>query len=158
MGSELNRMAVRYAIQKGKPQETAAQFAVGFFKRHPNLHKFAPKKIVDSANQKGSHQEASQQGDSIQLYPKFWLLDAEGRDFVLAHEIGHWMLDVYGIAKLIEDLNKLGVDPWELSQLPFGWHNMDEAFADSFATYFFNRSELRQRYPEWDAVVHAIVS
>ncbi len=139
------------------PKETAEEFAAAFFKRHSGLHKFAPKKVVDKAGGGGAHPEARQAGSEIQLYPKFWALDAKTRDFVFAHELGHYALSSYGLPKLIEDLTKQGVDAWDASTLPFGQHNMDEAFADSFATYFLNRGELKHRYPKWDAVVHAVV-
>lgn len=136
----------------------AAEFTVEFFKRHSVLHRFAPKKIiaVEKAGA-GAHPEARQIGEEIQLYPKFWALDGQTRDFVFAHEIGHYVLSRHGLSKLIEALNKQGVDPWDTSALPFGQGNMDEAFADSFATYFLDRSELKNRYPQWDAVVHATV-
>jgi hypothetical protein len=151
-------VARRYAAAIGvaMPPETAEEFAAGFFKRHPTLHKFAPKKVVDKAGGGGTHPEARQAGSEIHLYPKFWQLDTGTRDFVFAHELGHHALSVYGLAKFIEDLGKQGVDPWDTSALPFGQHNMDEAFADSFATYFLNRSELKHRYPKWDVVVHAV--
>jgi hypothetical protein len=154
------RVARRYAAQTGQamPKETAEEFANEFFKSHSALHKFSPKKIVDKVSGGGgAHPEARQSGNEIWLYPKFWQLDNRTRDFVFAHELGHYWLSSYGLAKLVEELKKQGVDPWDSATLPFGQHNMDEAFADSFATYFLNRGELKHRYPEWDAVVHAVV-
>ncbi len=153
------RVARRYAaaVKKVLP-ETAGEFAADFFKRHSALHKFAPSKVVDKASGGGgAHPEARQAGNEIQLYPKFWHLDPKTRDFVFAHELGHYALSSYGLAKLIDHLGKHGVDPWDSSKLPFGQHNMDEAFADAFATYFFDRSELKARYPEWETVVHSVV-
>lgn len=138
----------------------AKAFADDFFKRHPALHKFAPKKVLDkSSGGGGADPEARQQGGDIFLFPKFWHLDAKTRDFVFAHEIGHYVLSAYGgLAKLIENLTKRGVDPWDASSLPFGQHNVDEAFADSFASHFMTPGELNHRYPQWDAVLHDVIS
>jgi hypothetical protein len=139
--------------------EPVTEFVAGFFKRHPNLHRFAPEKVIGKTTSgSGPHPEASQHGDSILLFPKFWKLDAKTRDFVFAHELGHHVLSNYGLPKLIEGLQARGVDPWESQNLPFGQTNMDEAFADSFASHFLNRAELQRRYPEWAAEVAAIIS
>jgi len=91
------------------------------------------------------------------LFEKFWKLDAKTRDYVFTHELGHLALSKHGLAKFIKEMEALGVNVWESEKLPFGQFNMDEAFADSFATYFLNRAELKQRYPEWDAGVHGVV-
>jgi hypothetical protein len=136
--------------------ETARTYADAFFRRHPKLREFAPEKIIDGAG--GYSGEARQHLDEIQLYSKFWRLDADVREFVFTHEIGHYVLSLYGLANLITDLEDQGIDPWNSSSLPFGQYNMDEAFADSFATYFLNRSELKARYPKWYAVMHSIVA
>lgn len=141
------------------PQETATEFAAGFFKRHSGLHKFAPSKVVDKASGGGgAHPEARQAGNEIQLFPKFWQLDPATRDFVFAHELGHYVQGQKLSGKAFLDAcEKHGIDPWDSSKLPFGQFNMDEAFADSFATYHLNRSELKSRYPQWDALVHGTV-
>jgi len=139
--------------------DSVTEYVTGFFKRHPHLQRFAPAKIIGKeGGGAGSHPEARQAGNSIQIFPKFWKLDAKTRDFVLAHELGHYVLSNYGLAKLIEGLQARGVDPWESQNLPFGQTNMDEAFADSFATHFLNRAELQRRYPEWAAEVAAIIN
>lgn len=104
----------------------------------------------------GSHPEARQSGNEIQLFPKFWLLDAKTKDFVFAHEIGHYVLGQHSLVKLIEDLAHLKVDAWDTSKLPYGQTNMDEAFADCFAAYHLEHEELKRRYPEWEIVVHGI--
>ena len=137
--------------------DTAATFAAGFFQRHPQVQSFAPTKVVDKAAGTGSHPEARQSGNEIGIYPKFWHLDAQQRDFVFAHEIGHYVLSQHSPMQLIADLDDLGVDAWDVSQLPYGQHNMDEAFADCFASYYFGHAELKQRYPEWASVIQRIV-
>jgi hypothetical protein len=134
----------------------AEAFAEDFFRRHPHLHRFAPKRVVDKPGGSGSHPEARQAGDEVHLFPKFWHLDARTRDFVFAHELGHYVLSKFGLNRLIEVLGKLGVDPWDVSGLPFGQSNMDEAFADSFATHFLDPSELKQRYPAWESAVQEV--
>jgi hypothetical protein len=139
------------------PQETGAEWAKGYFTRHPKLHRFAPAKVLDHKGGSGSHPEARQDGDNVLLFEKFWKLDAKTRDYVFTHELGHLALSKHGLAKFIKEMEALGVNVWESEKLPFGQFNMDEAFADSFATYFLNRAELKQRYPEWDAGVHGVV-
>ncbi len=136
--------------------EDASTFAVGFFKRHPHLHRYASIKIVDREGSGGSHPEARQQAGQIHLFPKFWHLDTPTRDFVFAHEIGHWVLDEYGMAKLIKDLEESGVDAWDTSNLPFAQNNMHEAFADCFASLAITPAEVKHRYPAWAAVVEKI--
>jgi hypothetical protein len=151
------RVARRFLAEKAEEVEEAASFAKDFFKRHPRLKRYAPSKIVDkTSGGGGGHPEARQSGQEIQLYPKFWKLDDQTRDFVFAHEIGHWQLSEYGLTKLISDLNELGVDPWDSSNLPFGQGNMDEAFADCFATFFLDPAELKRRYPAWETVVEKV--
>lgn len=148
----------RRVLRRFTAAENAATFSEGFFKRHPKLKRYAPTKIVDKASGGGgSHPEARQAGREIQLYPKFWKLDDQTKDFVLAHEIGHYVLSEYGLSKLIANLGELGIDPWDSSNLPFGQGNMDEAFADSFATHFLDTSELKRRYPEWAKVVEKVM-
>lgn len=153
------RVARRYAATTGKamPKETAPEFAADFFKRHPKLQRFAPAKVVDKQGTgSGAHPEARQSGNEVHLFPKFWALDASTRDAVFTHELGHYALSKYGLAKLIEELAKHGIDAWDSSNLPFGQPNMDEAFAESFSTYHHHRSELHARYPGWEAAVHAV--
>jgi hypothetical protein len=151
-------VARRFLAEIVESQETAAEFAAGFFKRHPHLGRFAPRKVLDKAGGGGSHPEARQAGDDVHLFPKFWKLDSKTRDFVFAHELGHLALSKHGLVKLVEALEAVGIDPWDNTSLPFGQANMDEAFADSFASYFLDPGELKHRYPEWDAVLHEIVS
>lgn len=147
----------RRVAQRFAATQTAEAFAAEFFQRHSKLHRFAPRKIVDkSSGGGGAHPEARQAGNEIHLYPKFWHLDAKTRDFVFAHEIGHYVLSEHGLSRLIETLGKHGIDPWDSSSLPYGQGNMDEAFADCFAAYFLDHGELKQRYPAWEAVVHGI--
>ncbi len=133
--------------------ETAEAFASGFFRRHPRLRPYAPSKVVDKdGTGNTSHPEARQVGRDVQLFPKFWKLDVATRDCVFAHELGHFVLGQYGLAKLIADLQAEGVDAWDSSALPFGQGNMDEAFADSFASYFLDQ-DVQRRYPAWAAAV-----
>ena len=104
----------------------------------------------------GTHGEARQQGNEIWIFPKFWKLARKIRDFVLAHEIGHFVQGRYGPTEFLQLGTELGIDLWDTSSLPFGQHNMDEAFADSFASYYLAPGELKSRYPEWKAMVERI--
>jgi len=125
-------------------------FLEGFYRRHPSLRVYKPK-IVSKAAGSGvhGHPEARQSGNEIWLFPKFWLLNVGTRDFVLAHEIGHFVSSKGSLADLIRKAEEVGIDPWDTGSLPFGQGNMEEAFADAFATYFLDRNELKNRYPAW---------
>jgi len=133
--------------------ESFDQFLAAFFKRHPKLKALAPKKILNVTKPgAGKHPEASQKLNHIELYPKFWKLPAKTKDFVLAHEIGHYVLDQKGLSWLVEEARQLGIDVWELDQLPFGQHNMDEGFADAFASYHTDK-DVQRKYPAWAKLV-----
>jgi hypothetical protein len=138
--------------------ENAEAFAADFFKRHPALHRYAPKRVRDEATGSGSahHPEASQHGNLVLLYPKFWTHDAGTRDFIFAHELGHYRLAEFGLQKMIETCQKFGIDPWDTSSLPFAQSNMDEAFADCFASFHLTPGEVTHRYPAWAKLVHEV--
>jgi hypothetical protein len=137
---------------------SAENFVSSFFKRYPRMVSLAPslEKIKSKEKQSGQRDhEATQRLGEIWLLPKFWELEDEIKDFVFAHEIGHYVLSE-GISEplwLVEALKLQGIDAWDASSLPFGQFNMDEAFADSFATYFIDETELKRRYPGWHTVV-----
>lgn len=130
-------------------------FVEEFFGRHPRLRRYAPSRVVSKPGGSGAHGEARQHGQEVWLFPKFWALPQDVQDFVFAHELGHYVLSEYGLSKFTQEAEAVGVDPWE--NLPFGQGNMDEAFADSFATHFINPSELHSRYKDWEALVKTVV-
>jgi hypothetical protein len=133
-------------------------FAADFFRKHPQLRQYASIKVIDKASGgAGGHPEARQHGREIQLFPKFWKLDPKTRDFVFAHEIGHYVQSEYGGTKFLEAAQSLGIDPWDTPNLPYGQFNQDEAFADCFAAYHLERAELRSRYPQWESLVEAVM-
>jgi len=136
------------------PSDSAQEFVSDFFRRHPQLRKYAGIKVMDKASGgSGTHGEARQHGNEIWLFPKFWKLDPKTRDFVFAHELGHYALSEYGLSKFIAQAETLGVDLWDTASLPFGQHNMDEAFADSFASFHLEPGELKRRYLSWEPLV-----
>jgi len=136
----------------------ATEWAETFFHRHTSLRKYATLKVLDKASGgTGPHGEARQHGNEVWLFPKFWKLNFETRDFVFAHEIGHFALSAYGLQKAIGVAQDLGVDPWDSSSLPFGQFNMDEAFADCFASYHLDRSDLKSKAPAWVPIVEALL-
>lgn len=144
-------------IAGGAISETAS-YVEGFFRRHPKLSKYHRLKILDKEGTSSHHPEAQQHGNEIWLFPKFWKLRTNRlKDFVFTHEIGHWVLTEFSLAKMIELAGEFGIDPWDTPSLPFAQFNMHEAFADCFATYHLDRSELRQRYPEWEKLVEAVL-
>lgn len=132
-------------------------FVAEFFRRHPQLSKYRSRIRFREREQGGSagHGEARQHGDEVWLFPKFWTHDKGVQDFVLAHEVGHWVKSDFGGREFIALANSLGIDPWDSSALPFGQFNMDEAFADCFASYHTDGDVLR-RYPEWAQLVKAV--
>lgn len=135
----------------GGDEETVA-WVREFFRRHPKLARYSKVKVnrVLEATGSAGHPEATVQRGIIHLYPKFWALDTEIKDFVFAHEIGHVVESNFD---LIHAAEALGVDVWrDREPLPFGQHNMAEAFADSFASYFLD-GDVQRRHPDWASLV-----
>ena len=150
-------MNIRAIVREAKAlvdKDPLPAFLTKFYKKHVGLSRFKPKVFnkSDSGPGKG-HPWASQRGDDIHLFPKFWELDAKTRDFAFAHELGHWVSTQLGLSKLIEIANSLGIDPWNTNALPYGQFNMEEAFAETFADVHLNQSEARKRYPQWCKLV-----
>jgi len=127
-----------------------------YFTRHSALRKYSRVRItkIDHPGA-GSHPEARYTSKGIELYPKFWELPSVVQDFVLTHEFGHHVESEAGLSNLIESAEALGINPWETSTLPFGQHNMEEAFADSFASYHTD-GDVKHRYPLWTALVETL--
>lgn len=145
--------------KKTGSSEDLEGFLQGFLQRHPILRKVVPGRIRIRIVEKtgaGVHGEARQHGDEIWLFPKFWALDTKTKDWVLTHEIGHWALREFGLSKMIAAASGLGIDPWDLANLPYGQHNMDEAFADCFAAHVLDPAELKHRYPQWIEIVDQV--
>lgn len=98
-----------------------------------------PKIVVDNKLTK----EATQRGDSVLVGPKFFKLSPESKRSVLYHEFGHWYRDRFiGLAEI------MGWAPGEGFFGLFDTFTSEEGFAEAFAVYFVNPSELKQRYPE----------
>jgi len=136
------------------------EFVAGFFRRLPELERLAPAKISSSsATRYGSHPAGFDElRGEIQFFPAFWRLDEATRDFVFAHEIGHYISEKLGRAWLRKKLRDHGVRLEEMRVFPFEQPNATEAFADCFATYFLFRRELHGRYPAWEAVIDEAVA
>ena len=125
----------------------------GFFRRHPKLARYSKVKVnrVFGVSGSSSHPEASVKLGVIHLYPKFWDLSPDIKDFVFAHEIGHAVNGDFSLVSAAEIVG--GVDLWgDAEPLPFAQHNMGEAFADSFASYFID-GDVQRRYPAWARLV-----
>jgi DNA topoisomerase IB len=125
----------------------------GFFRRHPKLARYSKVKVnrVFGVSGSSSHPEASVKLGVIHLYPKFWGLSPDIKDFVFAHEIGHAVNGDFSLVGAAEIVG--GVDLWgDAEPLPFAQHNMGEAFADSFASYFID-GDVQRRYPAWARLV-----
>lgn len=130
----------------------------GFQARYPDVARYMPPRVVDGVPGSNRHPEASQVNNSILLFPRFWNLDQPTRDFVLAHETGHYVLQEAGLADYISDARSLGVDVWDTSTLPYSSINMEEAFANVFAEYHIDRDALRSRHPAWIGIVQASIA
>ena len=128
------------------------RFLVGFFHRHPALHRYNTIRIKQRPA--SGTVVAQVQLGVILIHPKFWELpDVESQDFTLAHEIGHWVLGEYGLSAFTDVADRLHADVW--NNLPFGQFSMEEAFADCFASYHTDH-DVQRRYPQWAAVVKAV--
>lgn len=140
-------------------ERSKAKYLSQFFRRYPKLAPFQ-KQIRFLDREQGwsaNHGEARQHGDEVWLFPKFWELPLSVRDFVVAHEIGHWVKSSFGGLEFIKLAESLGLDPWDSDSLPFGQFNMDEAFADSFASYHTD-GDVNRRYPLWAQLVQLVLS
>ena len=137
--------------------DNTADFVDGFFRRHPKLSKYRSHLRFREREQGGSagHGEARQHGNEVWLFPKFWQHPREVQDFVLAHEVGHWVKSEFGGREFIALAESKGIDPWDSPNLPFGQFNMDEAFADAFASYYTD-GDVKRRYPAWAQLVEAV--
>lgn len=152
-----------HASQTGGRKRLAATpadldaYLEGFFQRHPRLAPYRRKLRFRAREHGGSagHGEARQHGDEVWVFPKFWGHDRGVQDFILAHEVGHWVKSDLGGREFIALANSLGIDPWDSSSLPFAQFNMDEAFADAFASYYTD-GDVKRRYPEWTKLVEAV--
>jgi hypothetical protein len=134
-------------------------FVEAFFRKHPVMRRFTPKAVIEKdGSGPGPHPEARQHGDEVWLFPKFWKLDKKTQEFVFAHELGHYALSNYGLSAFVKLAEANGIDVWDVPSLPFGQFNMEEAFADAFATYFLGGPELDNRYPKWTSIVGAVVA
>lgn len=140
-------------------RDEVGEFVSRFFTRHPELERLAPARISASvATRYGTHPAGYDElRGEIQFFPAFWRLDAKTQNFVFAHEIGHHVSEKLGRAWLRKRLRDHGVQLEEMRVFPFEQPNATEAFADCFATYFLCPSELRGRYPAWEAVIDEAV-
>ena len=157
--TERQRRVLQEAVETS---ENASAYVPGFLKRHPKIARVFHShrlKVHDAHGGGGSHPDARQEGDhDILLFPKFWHLgDDSQRDGAFAHEVGHAVLEQYGMSKFIKLAQAFGIDVWDTPSLPYAQHNFHEAFADSFAEYFLYPRELKRRYPQWLKLVEAVL-
>jgi hypothetical protein len=149
---------MRELLERIESGNSLSAFLSRFSKKYPPLGRMLRKiKVLEKGYGGDSgHPEASLRLREIHVFPKFWRHDDGVRDFIMAHEIGHWVLGEYGYAKYLRLAADYGVDPWDTLSLPFGQHNGEEAFADSFASYYVD-GDVKRRYPEWASIVKAVV-
>ncbi|MFA6233494.1 MAG: DUF5661 family protein [Bacteroidota bacterium] len=140
----------RIVARQIKTASTKEWTLKGFFRRHPALKRYAGIRVNIIDLDRGP--EARQEFDHINLYAKFQKYPESHQDWIFAHEIGHWVLSEYGLAKFIEDATELGVDVWDTHSLPRGQTNMQEAFADCFSEYFIGKATQRL-FPAWAKLV-----
>lgn len=158
-GSEPLQLRLDYpetspALPRGlKASDRLSGYLSGFFQRYPRLQKLAPSSIRESDSIPG---EARQKRGEILVSPKFWRVGLTTQDWILAHEIGHFFLEG-SYPKFTEVAEDLGIDRWNIATFPYGQLNTEEAFADAFAGYFMEPSELGDRYPRWYQLVDRFV-
>lgn len=133
--------------------DSLPEWVDSFYKRNPSLRKYQPK-VREKQGGSGSHPEARQSGNEVWIFPKFWKLDGKTRDWVFAHELGHYAKP--DSMKLLRIAEKHGIDLWDTDTLPYGQFNFEEAFADAFAAYFLNPRELQSRYPKWVKLIKEV--
>jgi hypothetical protein len=127
-----------------------------FFDRNPRLSHYRSVPIVRSEHAGGGrHPEAEARNGKVYLYPKFDALSPEAQDHVIAHEIGHLVLDKHGLSALVKDAAAMGIDVWDTPSLPFGQSNSHEAFADAFAS-LHTTNDVATRYPKWARLVEQV--
>lgn len=146
---------VKFAADRSDPETLA--WVDGFARRHPVLRRLldVPVFRVEKPGA-GAHPEARYSHRGIELYPKFWSLGTSAQDFVFAHEVGHHVRERWSTQGFVDAAAELGVDVWDAAALPFGQVNMDEAFADAFASYFTD-GDVKARYPAWTEIVRRAV-
>jgi len=155
-------LAAAVAIKKGSRSidPSLSSWMDGFFRRHPKLSKYRRQIRFRERDSGGSagHGEAQQHGDEVWVFPKFWGHPLGVQDFVMAHEIGHWVKSTHAFGSdFMDAARSVGVDPWDTLNLPFGQFNMEEAFADSFASYYTD-GDVKRRYPAWTQLVEVVQS
>lgn len=152
------RMTGIYGRTAGTDEESGTEaFVAALLGRQPGFRKYMTGVTVKrSAPTDTRHPEATTQGDTILLFPKFDALDMRAQEHVFAHELGHVYLSRYGLSNWVNDANKYGIDPWDTAALPYGMHNFDEAFAEAFAVYLTDARELERAYPRWSAMLDEV--
>jgi hypothetical protein len=166
------RLGMRAAAPIPAPPQNALTgdrvrvFLSNFYALRPALARFAsvvPVKEKTHASQ-SRHPDASNEivsgKDTIVLYPKFWTHDHDVQAFIFAHELGHWALSGpygYTTARFIPLAAHAGIDVWDTASLPFAAGNMEEAFADAFASYYTDKDVFR-RYPKWARLVETVAA
>ncbi len=91
--------------------------------------------------------------EAIVVGPKFRALSRDSQDWVLIHEIGHWVSSEVGLQTWVKAAQSRGLDPWDQTTLPWGQYNMEEAFAETFVVAMAGHDN---RWPEWQSFVKAM--
>ncbi len=133
-------------------------FLRGFYRRHVALSRFRPKVYAKTVlDPRAHHPEASQVGDDVWLYPKFFTLTTPEKDHIFAHELGHWVSTQVGLVTLVKLATDDGIDVWNRNALPYGQFNMEEAFAEVFASVHLDTTATRRAYPKWSKLVDQMI-
>jgi hypothetical protein len=128
----------------------------GFYTRYPALQRFSKIPVKYVSGQGSGHPYGRYDYGTILLYPKWDKIPTEsGKDYAFAHELGHHVETTVGLSALVKAATSLNIDVWDVFNLPFGQHNMSEAFADAFASYHTDKDVFR-RYPEWAQLVKVL--
>jgi len=137
-------------------QTKAASFSSAWLGRHPDMQRLHDALVTSVEDGKArASEEASYEQGKIVLKPKFYeMADKYGQqtaDYLYAHELAHGIEST--VPEWRDQATTLGIDVWDVSALPLGQFNMDEAFAESAATVITKDPDgmrlLDERWPAW---------
>lgn len=148
-------MAVRvptYPDDVVRVDTALARLVPAFYARHPSLGHWRPPILAAWGG--GRVPEATYDARGrVLLYPRFWTLTRSEQDWILAHELGHHVESQIGLSGLHVAMTALGLDPWDVASFPYAQVRSDEAFAECFAAYHLDPSDLLRRHARWADLV-----
>ncbi len=136
------------------------QYLIGFLDRWPQFDPaWSDLEVIEKDLERSeSHPEAMQHLNEIWIGEKFWAdqLNDSSRDWILIHEIGHWVSGVAGMSVWSKLAYEMDLDLWEDREpLPWGETNSEEAFASSFAAMIASNDS---RWSAWQELTRLVAN